>query len=248
MQYGEFAHIYDRLMEDVDYDAWAQYICALISGADTDVKRIVDCGCGTGAVTLRLKRLGYDVTGVDISQQMLGIAAQNARNAGLAIPFVCMDMQKLKLHRPHDAVISACDGVNYLCSIHSVENFFLSAYESLKNGGLLIFDISSRYKLENILGCNTLAEDDGECAYIWKNMYDPKSKLIEMNLSFYNKKGEYYEKFCETHIQRAHSVDEIKNALKRVGFELVCVYQAFTKTAPDAQSQRIQFVAKKPVI
>ena len=245
MQYGDFAQLYDRLMSDVDYDAWAKYLTDLISKYGGG-NRIAECACGTGELTIRLKKAGFDITGFDISQEMLNIAAQKARDSGLMINFICMDMKKLTLHKPHDVIISACDGVNYLLSKAELHSFFSMAYTALKSGGLLLFDISSRYKLENILGCNTFAEDDGECAYIWKNMYDEKSKLIEMDLSFYKKSGELYKRFCEKHIQRAHSTEEIISELKHAGFTVAEPLEAFTSAAPTQNSERIQFTAIKP--
>lgn len=247
-QYKGFARVYDMLMNDVDYDMWADYIMSLLkdglSQAISPV-RAIDCACGTGAVTIRLKKAGLDITGMDISREMLEIASENARSAGLKIPFVCMDMQKMTVHRPHDAVISACDGVNYLTSRDEVLSFFVHAYQSLKSGGMLLFDISSRYKLESILGCNTFAEDGEKCAYIWKNMYDEKSKLIEMNLSFFERENKSYRRFTEQHIQRAHSEKELFELLENAGFEDIRAYDAFTKNAPTPQSERIQFTAIK---
>lgn len=245
-QYKDFAQVYDTLMNDVDYDMWAAYIMSLLKdGISQEVFpiRAVDCACGTGAVTIRLKKAGLDITGMDISREMLEIASENARDAGLKIPFVCMDMQKIAVHRPHDAVISACDGVNYLTSKDEVLSFFVHAYQSLKSGGMLLFDISSRYKLENILGCNTFAEDGGECAYIWKNMYDERSRLIEMNLSFFEREGNIYRRFTERHIQRAHSQEELFELLESAGFDDIRTYDAFTRNAPSPQSERIQFTA-----
>lgn len=164
--YGDFAGMYDPLMKDVDYDSWAEYLLRFM-GAEK--LRVTDCACGTGEITLRLARAGHIMTGVDISGDMLRIASEKARRAALKIPFVEQDMRKLALHRPQDAIICACDGVNYLDSLNAAEEFFEAANAALKVGGLLLFDISSQYKLENILGCNTFAEDEQGGAYIWND-------------------------------------------------------------------------------
>ena len=116
--------------------------------------------------------------------------------------------------------------------------------DALKPGALLLFDISSRYKLECQLGCNTFAEDEGENAYIWKNCYDAQTKLIEMNLSFFTRKGGGYTRFCERHVQRAHSQTEMEHALREAGFDTE-VFAAFTREPPVLQTERIQFVARK---
>ncbi|MBQ6235287.1 MAG: class I SAM-dependent methyltransferase, partial [Clostridia bacterium] len=113
----------------------------------------------------------------------------------------------------------------------------------LKPGGLLLFDISSPYKFRRILGTNTFTEETEEYAYIWKNNYDPKSRLCEMTLTGFVKRGEQYDRFTETHLQRAHTAEEIRSALKRAGFENVRSYDAFTRNPAKASSERIQFAA-----
>ncbi|MBR2328440.1 MAG: class I SAM-dependent methyltransferase, partial [Clostridia bacterium] len=150
--YGKFAGLYDPLMKDVDYDRWAEYIASFLPEGSL---RIADCACGTGEMTLRLAKLGHILTGVDISEDMLRVASEKARKAALKIPFICQDMAKLTLHRPQDAIVCACDGVNYLDSIEDAAEFFAAAYNALKPKGMLLFDISSKYKLERVLDCNT---------------------------------------------------------------------------------------------
>lgn len=239
--YGDFAGMYDPLMKDVDYDSWAEYLLRFL-GAEK--LRVADCACGTGEITLRLARAGHIMTGVDISGDMLRIASEKARRAALKIPFVEQDMRKLALHRPQDAIICACDGVNYLDSLKAAEEFFEAANAALKVDGLLMFDISSQYKLKNILGCNTFAEDEQGGAYIWKNNYDPKSRLIEMNLTFFERQGELYRRFTERHIQRAHGVDELLSALNRAGFDAEAYdFETMDPVKPD--SERVQFWGRK---
>ncbi len=242
MQYSRFAEVYDALMANVDYGLWAKYIASFLPQGEASV---AECACGTGEITLRLKRMGYRVTGIDISEEMLRVASEKARAAGLKIPFVRQDMCTLSLHKRMDAVVCACDGVNYLNSMDAVRRFFKSTSLSLNDGGVLLFDISSQHKLSRTLGCNSLGYDDGERAYVWKNCYDPNSRLLEMELSFFVKNGGFYERFTETHVQRAHSQKEMLKALNAAGFEKIQVFDAFTRDAPEKNSQRLQFVAHK---
>ena len=239
--YGKFAGLYDPLMKDVDYDRWAEYIASFLPEGSL---RIADCACGTGEMTLRLAKLGHILTGVDISEDMLRVASEKARKAALKIPFICQDMAKLTLHRPQDAIVCACDGVNYLDSIEDATEFFAAAYNALKHKGMLLFDISSKYKLERVLDCNTFAEDDGERAYIWKNCYDPESRLISMELSFYEKQGDMYRRFEEKHIQRAHGEDELISAMERAGFDAKA-YSFLTMENTKEDDLRIQFIGRK---
>ena len=178
--------------------------------------------------------------------EMLRIAAENARAERVNVPFVCQDMRRLALHRPADAVLAVCDGVNYL-TLKGAESFFANAYAALREGGMLLFDISSRYKLSTILGNNTFAEDESAAAYIWKNAYDEQTKQIQMELTLFEKQADgRYVRFNESQIQRAHSQREMEGALKRAGFERIEAFDAFTFDAPNDKSERIQFRAIKP--
>jgi len=245
--YQEFAAYYDRLMADVDYAAWADYLVNLLQEAGAQPgQTIFDCACGTGEMTLRLHQAGYRVTGADASSHMLEIAAQKARKAGAKIVFVQQQLQDISVHKPVDAITCACDGVNYLQSTADVQAFFYGANRALKNEGLLLFDISSAYKLEHILGGQTFGEDESDCTYLWQNCFDPKSRLLEMRLAFFTPDGAgAYKRFDERHVQRAHTQQELTEWLERAGFIVEGVYEAFTKNAPNKTSERIQFVAKK---
>lgn len=247
-QYSRFAAFYDMFMDDVDYDGWAKYIAELIG---KPCSTVLECGCGTGEITLRLKKLGFDITGSDISHDMLEVASEKARRNGLRIPFVRMDMRFITLHRQADCVIAPCDCVNYLTTKKACVEFFRSAYSVIKPGGLLIFDISSRHKLRSILGENTFSDSRENAAYIWRNNYDQERKLLEMELEFFVRAGAspggapLYERFSETHIQRAHSEQEIRAWLEGAGFKVKSVFEAFKFIPPKEVCERLQFVAEK---
>lgn len=243
MQYGKFASVYDSLMTDFDRDAWAEYLLSFIPNGAS----VAECACGTGEMSLRLAKAGRRVTASDISEQMLYEAAKKQREAGLAnadLRFVRMDMRRLALHRKVDFVVACCDGVNYLTSPADVRAFFRAAHDSLVPGGMLLFDVSSRYKLSEVLGCNCFVDNGEETAYLWQNVYDESSKLIRMELSFFKKQGALYERFDETHIQRAHSEREIGSWLDNAGFEYEA-YRAFTREPVSPNDERIQFAARK---
>ncbi len=243
--HGGFAGVYDKLMADVDRLAWAEYLQGFLP-ACTGLA-LADCACGTGALTLPLAAAGHKMTGLDLSAEMLAVAAQKARAARLSIPFVRQDMRALCLHHPQDGVISACDGVNYLTSQAGPEQFFCAANRALTPGGVQLIDVSSRYKLSAVLGNNTFAEDEEEAAYLWRNEYDGARKLLTMELTFFRREADgRYARFAETHVQRAHSQQELTSALRRAGFENIAVYGAFTNDPPKEETERLQFVAFRP--
>ena len=245
--YDEFAAYYDRLMADVDYDAWAGYLAGLLrEGGVLPEQTVLDCACGTGEITIRLHKAGYRMTGADISERMLELAQQKARKAGAKIAFVRQAMQELCVHKPVSAITCACDGVNYLLTLNDVSQFFSGANRALKEGGLLLFDISSAYKLEKILGGQTCGEDEQDCTYLWQNCFDEQSSLLEMRLAFFTPDGKgAYNRFDERHVQRAHTQQELTALLEQTGFSVEGVYDAFTRNPALEQSERIQFVARK---
>ena len=257
--YSHLARLYDGFMNDVDYDAWAKYVSRLIrrafnmaeNAAFTRPSRILECGCGTGNITVPLSKLGFDITASDVSDEMLAVAAEKARSAGLKVPFVRMDMTELSFHRPLDGIIACCDCVNYLTGEGDAEKFFSSAYSLLKPGGALIFDISSKYKLENVLSNNAFTDSRADSVYFWQNNYDEESGLIEMKLEFFTKtdktnEGEsLYKRSAETHIQRAYSEWKLASLLEKAGFSRIECFGDFSLEPPKKDSERIQFLAVK---
>ena len=242
--YGEFAAVYDRLMDDFDYPAWAEYYMELISRSGVKVRRMCDCACGTGSMTIQFAKRGINVTGMDISRDMLEIAAVRARRAAQKIIFSAQDMTKLALPRPVDAIVCACDGVNYLTESGAVGEFFRAAHANIKPGGCLAFDISSRYKLEKVIGNGFFGEERDDVAYIWSNSLDEEKHIVDMDLTFFVRQEDgLYRRFEEKHRQRAHSADEIEAALEESGFCDIKIYGNMNYDAPGPEEQRLHFTA-----
>ena len=246
MMYGEFASVYDALMVDVDYQRWARYILELARQNEVTVARAVDCACGTGNFTVALAKSDIQITGVDLSAEMLQIAGEKSRSNGLRIPFILQDMRKLSLHRPVDAVFCVLDGVNYLTRPCDVKAFFRSAYQALRPGGGLFFDISSYHKLADCLGDRCLGNDGERISYIWQNHFDAGTRVLQMDLTFFVKESNgMYRRFSETHFQRAHHADETAMWLTEESFQNIHIYGDQTFEPPTRDEERIHFVAVK---
>ncbi len=237
--YTSFAEVYDSLMADVDYESWARFYAQILQRRGVFGGKICECACGTGGLTLPLQRLGYSVTGVDISQEMLWIAAQKARSAGLMAVFVRQDMRKLRLHRPMDAVLATCDGVNYLTEERDLTDFLCAAHDALNPGGCLAFDVSTPYKLENTLGSRTICEDTPDVTYMWQNRWQARTRCVDMHLCiFIREQDGRYRRIDEEQRQRAWSREELTDALQKAGFADIEIYGNSRIRAPRDNEER----------
>lgn len=244
-QYGKFAYIYDELMQDVDYLKWANYVEEIIIENNSECKKILELACGTGNVTIPMAQKGYNIVGVDISQDMLTIAKNKSIEKNLNLLFIEQNMVELKLKEKFDTILSMCDGMNYITDINDLIQVFQNAYDVLEDEGLFVFDISSYYKIKNILGNNTFGENLDDLSYMWENYFDEESSIINMDLTFFIKDGKYYRKEEEYHVQKAYKEKEIIEELAKIGFKEIEVYDGFTFNKSKNDSERVFFKAKK---
>lgn len=241
--YTALAEIYDKLMYDVDYSVWTDYISGFLS--ENRARKLIEAACGTGNITLQLLKKGYSVSPFDLSEEMLLIAQAKARKAGKRVIFVNQDMCEMSFGA-HDAVVCACDGVNYLPDEEKLLQFFKSAYRCIKNGGILLFDMSSEYKLRNILGDNLLYEDRDELSLFWQNSYSDENKSVELSLSIFIRDDDgRYDRKDEIQVQYAYSVKRVLELIREAGFSEAAAYKFMTREEPNETTDRIQYFAKK---
>lgn len=245
--YHEFAQVYDRLMDQVDYDSWAEgYRKMLLEAGVKTGGRVLEGACGTGAMSLRLAR-HFELLPCDISPRMLQIAMDKARKEGLKLPFVKMDLRRLTSHKQVDAVLAACDGVNYLLTLTDLRRFLRSAYAILKPGGALAFDLSSHYKLQTLLGNQPQVRDHEDIAVLWQNSWDSKGCKLSLSLSVFCKREDgCFDRLREEQVQRAYQQDTVQAELLRAGYEKIRMYGDWPLKKPVRTSQRLHFVANKP--
>ncbi|MBR6767123.1 MAG: class I SAM-dependent methyltransferase [Clostridia bacterium] len=242
--YEAFASVYDALMDDFDYPAWAEYYLELLARSGKVPKKMCECACGTGSLTVEFAAQGIRVTGVDLSEKMLELAQKKARLNGVQAMFVCQDMCELQLPRPVEAIVCTCDGLNYLTDDERVKAFFERVYASLKPGGVFAFDISSPYKLRNILGNGFFGEERDDVAYLWSNRFDENNQTVTMDLTFFVHEGdELYRRFSENHVQKAHEPGRLEQLLQETGFRDMHIYGDRTFEAPKADEVRIHIAA-----
>lgn len=232
--YSILAKYYDTLMGDFDYDGYFAFIRDKVAGEG------VDLACGSGEMTIRLAKAGSKMMGIDLSGDMLNVATQKAKKSALDVKWINLDMQQLELNHPVDFITCVCDGVNYIPQ-KDIQKFFDRVYDNLKVGGKFVFDISSDYKLQEILGDNLFCEDYDDVTYIWSNSLG--DGYVDMDIDFFEKiEGDVYRRIEESHRQYIHSVDFIKNCLKKWYVE---IYDGETYGKPMEKSKRVIFSATK---
>jgi len=243
MVYGSFAYYYDRFMDNIPYDEWTAYLQGLLKEQGVKDGLVLELGCGTGKVTRRLKACGYDMIGLDISEEMLEMA-QNRENDGIL--YLHQDMCEFELYGTVAAVVSVCDTMNYITEPEDLIEVFRLVNNYLDPGGCFIFDLKTRHYYRTVLAENVFAENREDCSLIWENYYDEENSLNEYDLTIYAETSDgLYQRFEETHCQRAWGLEEIKNIINEAGMEFVTAYDAFTKNPVTEDSERIYVIARE---
>lgn len=273
--YTEFAYVYDKFMDNVPYDEWTAYLDSLLKEYGVKEGLVLELGCGTGSVTRRLANLGYDMIGIDNSEDMLEIAREKEIEAleesygeeyteenedsseelsmdeyAPRILYLNQDMREFELYGTVAAVVCICDGMNYITKEEELLTVFKLVNNYLDAGGLFVFDLNTIYKYRNILGDTTIAENRDDCSFIWENYFHEKEMMNEYEVTIYKKVDsdedeELYERFQEAHYQRAYELETVKKLLEEAGMEYVTSYDAFTRNAPKEDSERIYVIARE---
>lgn len=241
--YTSFAEVYDMFMDNVPYEEWSRYLIELLKEYHIEEGVVCELGCGTGKMTRLLADVGYDMIGVDMSEDMLAIASMENPQQ---ILYLCQDMRELELYGTVAAVVSVCDSMNYLLEEEDLLEVFQRVNEYLEPGGVFLFDLNTIYKYETLLGETTICENRPEGSFIWENYYDAEEQINEYDLTlFIQEKENLYRKFEETHYQRGYSLEKIRTLLEEAGMEFVTAYDACTKNPPREDSERIYIVARE---
>ena len=243
--YTSFAQVYDLFMDNVPYDQWCGYITELLREYGIQDGLVLELGCGTGVLTRKLAAKGYDMIGVDYSEDMLEIAMDH-RQEGEDILYLLQDMREFELYGTVRAAVSICDSMNYIVEYQDLVQVMKLVNNYLDPGGIFIFDLNTPYKYEEILGENTFAENRPEGSFIWENYYDGETGINEYDLTlFVREKEGLYRKFEETHYQRAYELEQVRRAVKEAGLEFVAAYDAGTHKPVQQDSQRIYVIARE---
>lgn len=220
-QYTDFSNTYDLFMDNVPYEKWAKDIEKILKTHGINDGIVLDLGCGTGTLTRLLSDKGYDMIGIDSSEDMLMIAREKFDDDRTL--FLCQNIEEFELYGTVRAVVSTCDTLNYLTEEDELLSTFKLVNNYLEPDGVFIFDMNAPEKYSEVLADNVIAENREDASFVWENYYDEDTNINEYALTLFIKDEEtgLFERSEEFHYQRAYSREQIKDILYEAGLEIV---------------------------
>lgn len=227
--YTGFAEVYDLFMDQVPYEKWSRRITEILKEYGISDGLVLDLGCGTGSMTELLADAGYDMIGVDASEEMLELAYEKRAESGHDILYLLQDMREFELYGTVRAIISVCDSLNYITEEEELLHVFRLVRNYLDPDGVFFFDMNTIYKYSKMLGETTIAENREEGSFIWENYYDPEEQLNQYDLTLYIRdEDDRYTRFEETHIQKAYALERVLELLQQAGMKAEQIFDSDT--------------------
>ena len=263
--YRSFASVYDEFMDGTDYHKTADQIQDMITrfgvskptqkrtGASEarDVLLAADLGCGAGKFTEILADRGYDVMGIDLSEEMLGIALERRDSLRHRTLYLCQDMREFELYGTAGTFVSVGDSVNYLLTDEDMIKLFKRVNTFLFPGGIFVFDFKTLHLYRDVIGDNTIAEDREDCSFIWENWYDDESRINEYDLSLFIREtgvkedDNLFRKYQEIHRQRGYTLEEMKRFAEEAGLTWIAEMDSDSMGPVSEESERILCVVRE---
>ena len=242
--YENLAVSYDRLTNDVDYEATVAFYYEILKQEGLNPRTAIDLACGTGSVTAILAEKGLQVIGVDMSEEMLTVASQKAGDIHPAPWFICQPLQELHLTRGVDMAVCALDSLDYITDPNDCKEAIRRVYKALNPGGIFIFDVNTPEKLRAMDGQVFLDEDD-DVYCVWRGEFDEETNICSYGMDLFQRRGELWQRSFEEHCEYAYSADQLVGYLKAAGFTHIRVYADRRLEAPAEGEQRIYIKARK---
>ena len=246
--YEALAGCYDALTGDVQYEKRAAYLTRLLRRAPRKVESVLDLACGTGTMTCLLAEMGYEMIGVDLSEDMLAQAMDKAfdMDEERRPLLLQQSMTKLRLFAPVDAVVCCLDSLNYLTSPKAVQSTFRRVYENLSSGGIFVFDVNTVYKFEQLDGQVFLDEtDDSYC--VWRAAYSRRSRTITYGMDLFRERRDgAWRRTWEEHRERAYTREELTAWLGAAGFTDIRFFGDLSRSEPKDTELRMYVSALRP--
>ena len=242
--YKNLAVSYDRLTNDVDYEATVEFYNAILQREGLRPRTAVDLACGTGSVTVLLAKQGIRTVGVDMSEDMLTAAWEKSMDMDEPPTFVCQKLQELRLGRGVDLAVCALDSLDYITDPADCAEAIRRVYKVLNPGGIFIFDVNTPEKLQAMDGQVFLDEDD-DVYCVWRGEFDQQSNICSYGMDLFQRQGNVWHRSFEEHREYAYSQKQLTKFLKDAGFTHIEVYADREFCAPREGEQRIYMKARK---
>ena len=242
--YHALAVSYDRLTNDVDYEATVDFYMQILAKEGLKPRTAVDLACGTGSVALLLAQKGMQVTGVDLSEEMLSVAFQKALEQENRPMFICQPLQKLHLPVAVDLAVCALDSLDYITDPANCEMAIKRIYRALNPGGCFIFDVNTPQKLRAMDGQVFLDEDE-DVYCVWRGEFDESTNICSYGMDLFQRQGEIWHRSFEEHREYAYTQQQLVSYLRQAGFTHIEVYGDRRMDAPKPEDQRIYLKARK---
>ena len=242
--YHALAASYDRLTNDVDYNAVVDFYRQILDREGLSPRTAVDLACGTGSVAMLLAQKGLQVTAVDLSQDMLCQAAQKVYEKELPVTFVCQPLQQLRLLRGVDLAVCALDSMDYITDPTDCCEAIARIYRCLNPGGCFIFDVNTPEKLQAMDGQVFLDEDE-DVYCVWRGEFDRQTNICTYGMDLFQRRGNTWQRSWEEHSEYAYSAQQLVEYMKKAGFTSVEVYGDRRFAPPDSADQRIYIKGRK---
>lgn len=237
MAYNEFAYFYDELNGAADYDALYLYVKAQLEQNGIRDGIVVDLGCGTGELTLMLTQAGYDMIGVDQSEEMLAVLREKADELEISERLLLLrqDILHLDLYGTIRAAISTFDTYNHIGPRENFEKAIEKAAFFMEKDGVFLFDLNTPYKHREILADNVFDLEGPDATCCWINYYDEQEQAVSIRIGIhYLDTDEYFE---ENFKEYTYPLDYVEEVLRRYGFrvEKVCDGETFGPLTEESQ-------------
>ena len=242
--YHALADSYDRLTNDVDYEATVAFYYEILAREGLNPRTCVDLACGTGSVTAILAKRGLDVTGVDMSEEMLTVAMEKVMDMERPPRFICQKLQELRLPRGVDLAVCALDSLDYITNPDDCRDAIARVYKVLNPGGIFIFDVNTPEKLRAMDGQVFLDEDD-DVYCVWRGEFDEETNICSYGMDLFQRSGDVWHRSFEEHREYAYSAEQLTGYLKAAGFTHIEIYADRRFEAPSEGEQRIYMKARK---
>lgn len=242
MAYETFAFVYDEVMDDTLYQQWMDFT---LNHLPKKTNQILELACGTGALAVEFAKAGFEVTGLDLSEEMLTLANDRALEEEVSINWLAGDMLDLTDIGTYQAITCFSDSLCYMQNAAQIQQVFEGVYQLLEESGTFIFDVHSTYQIDKVFPDYSFHDQTEDFAFLWDSYPGESVHSIEHFLTFFVKKeGEIFERFDELHKERTYSLETYKQLLMQSGFK-VEVFADFVDEVPHETSKRWFFVCKK---